>query len=264
MSRQPLGEILIQKNLAEQKHIDAALRIQVGGNRRLGHVLIKMGVITDEQLKEALADQLDIPVVDVEKEITPEVKDILPRYLCKKYDAIPVSMSKNNVFRLAMVNPLDKEAIDDIDSFTGMLAEPCLAREKDIQRAIHAHISFKIRDITNPQVYGNVARVITGVALFLLLATNFFLYRDIMVQRYGIVSEFEHSTVYINHGMMIGIEGSGAISLLGHGPYAKGFYSVVFDSPKSLQDFVTEKKDKFSASQFKWINRVIDNKLLKK
>jgi len=64
--------------------------------------------------------------------------------------------------------------------------------------------------------------------------------------------------------MLIGVEGEGAISLIGHGPYARGFYSVVFDNVKELKVFVEEKKSFLSKEQYQWINWVADKKILEK
>jgi hypothetical protein len=261
VGKQTLGEILVQKNLVSEKDIDLALRIQTGGNRRLGYILIKMGLISDDHLFEALSDQKGIPVVDIDTEFSSEVQRILPRYLCSKYSVIPVSLEANNVLNLAMVNPLDEEAISDIDHFTGLLVKPFLAKEKDISRAISKHIPFLAKDVFNPFMYSKLAQAITAIAMVLLVAVCFLIYREIQVEKYGYVSTSGVLTVYTNHETMVGVEGDGAISLIGHGPYAKGFYSVVFDNSESLLAFITQKKKNFTGSQFNWLTWVAENRL---
>ncbi|MBU0993658.1 MAG: hypothetical protein KJ737_14270 [Proteobacteria bacterium] len=259
--KKTLGEILVHKNLVSAKDIDNALRIQTGGNRRLGYILIKMGLIADDQLFEALSDQQGIPVVDIEREFSSEVERILPRYLCRKYSAIPVSMEEKNVLNLAMVNPLDQEAISDIDNFTGLLVKPLLAKEKDIANAISTHIPFLAKDIFNPLIYSKLAQAVTALAIVLLVAVCFYVYKDIQIEKYGYVSTSGELTVYSNHETMVGVEGNGAISLIGHGPYAKGFYSVVFDNSESLKAFIDNKKNNFSDAQYQWLTWVAENKL---
>ncbi len=262
--KQTLGEILVKKNLLSAEDIENALKIQTGGNRRLGYILLKMGLLSDDQLFEALSDQQGIPIVNVEKEFSNQVKKILPKYLCNKYSAIPISLGENNVLNLAMVNPLDEEAISDIDHFTGLLVKPLLAKEKDISHAINTHIPIRAKDIFNPFVYSKLAKVVTGVAVVLLLTVCFFVYREIHLEKFGYASTSGELTIYTNHETMIGVEGDGAISLIGHGPYAKGFYSVVFDNSESLLAFIGQKKNNFSDAQYNWLTWVAENRLKKK
>lgn len=261
--KQTLGEILIQKNLLSPKDIDDALKVQTGGNRRLGYILLKMGLLTDDQLFEALSDQQGIPIVDIEKEFSSDVQDILPKYLCNKYSAMPVSRGENNILNVAMVNPLDSVAIADIDNFTGLLVKPLLAKEKDITHSINTLIPIHLKDIFNPFVYSKLAKIVTGIALVLLITLCFFVYREIHLEKYGYASTSGNLTIYTNHEMMVGVEGDGAISLIGHGPYAKGFYSVVFDNSESLLAFISQKKKNFTDAQFSWLTWVAENRLKK-
>jgi len=106
MSGKPLlGELLIQQNLVSQDIIDTALRVQVGGNRRLGHILVRMKAITADQLAETLAEQMEIPITDVSRKFSREVSKILPRHLCRQYSVIPLALKENNILELAMANP---------------------------------------------------------------------------------------------------------------------------------------------------------------
>ena len=85
-----LGDLLVDSKLLTKTDLDKALRLQVGGNRRLGYLLIKMGFISEEQLHSVLSKQMDLPIVKVKKEFSSEVGTILPRYLCRKYSVIPL------------------------------------------------------------------------------------------------------------------------------------------------------------------------------
>ena len=96
--KQRLGELLVQHGLVGQERIEEALRLQVGGNRRLGYLLIKMGVLSDDQLLETLSEQLEMPIVNTADIFDPEVKRALPRYLCRKYNAIPLRFGDRNLF----------------------------------------------------------------------------------------------------------------------------------------------------------------------
>ncbi len=256
-----LGEILVHKKLAKIEDIDEAVRIQVGGNRRLGYILIKMGVISDDQLLDILSAQLDVPIIRIDDEFSPEVKGAIPRYLCQKYTVLPIAKEGNNILNLAMVDPSDDDAIKDIEGYTGMVVKPMLAREKDISQAISSHIPFSVRDIFNPQVYGRATRIISLIALALLVIIGIASYQYIKAEKYGTVSVIGDSKTFKNHDLMVGVEGNGKISLLGHGAYSKGFYSVSFTSDAALRAFLKQKRKNFSDKQYDWLNWVINNQL---
>lgn len=256
-----LGDILIGNGLATSDQVDEALRVQVGGNRRLGYILLKMGVITDDQLIDVLSQQMDVPIITIANEFSADVKSVLPKYLCQKYTVVPVSRGNNNILNIAMVDPSDDAAIADIEGYTGMVVKPMLAREKDISAAISHYIPFSGKDIFNPQVYGRAAKITTAVALLLLIVVGWASYRYIQNEKYGTISVVDGTTTYKNHDLMLGVEESGKISLLGHGAYTKGFYSVNFTSMEALKTFVEQKRKNFSDKQAEWLLWVIDNQL---
>lgn len=256
-----LGDILVQKKLANAEQIEEAVRIQVGGNRRIGYILIKMGVISDDQLMDVLSDQLDVPIIKIDNEFSPDVKKLIPRYLCQKYTVAPIAKGHNNILNLAMVDPSDDDAIADIESYTGLVVMPMLARETDISSAIKKYIPFSVRDFFNPQVYSRATRVTSFIALVLLVVIGVASYQYMKTEKYGTISVIGHTQTFKNHDLIVGVDGKGKISLLGHGAYAKGFYYVTFSSSKSLQSFLEQKKKNFSEKQYDWLNWVIVNHL---
>ena len=256
-----LGDILIQKGLATQSQVDEAIRIQVGGNRRLGYIMIKMGLISDDQLLEVLSSQLAAPIIVVDNEFSKDVARVLPRYLCRKYTVIPLSKGNNNILNLAMVDPSDESAITDIEIFTGMVVKPMLAREKDVSSAIGRYLSFSIKDIFNPQIFDMAAKIASTATLVLLFIVGIVSYNHIQAEKYGETSISGDSTTYKNHDLMVGVERNGRLSLLGHGAYSKGYYSVTFQSPEGLISFIDQKRKNFSEKQFKWLVWVVQNKI---
>lgn len=256
-----LGEILIKKNLISEEEMAEVLRIQVSSNRRVGYLLVKMGFIDSDQLISTLAEQLEIPVIAIEEKFTPEVKQIIPRYLCHKYSVIPLQKKPHNVLSLAMVDPLDKEAILSIENFTGMVVEPNLAHHSDITSSISRKIPFSLQDIFNEQSYGMVAKVATACVLILFVTLSVFAARYVYVEKYGTISELADSTVYKNHDIMIDVKKSGKVSLLGRGARASGFYSVTFNDIDSLQSFLEKKENDFSEKQYQWVTWTIGKKI---
>ena len=266
--RQTLGQILIQKKLISSEDIDRALRIQIGSDRRLGHILIQMGLITDEQLFGALSDQHGIPLADLTGKIPREAARMLPRgggggggYLCRRYSVVPLKIGAHNVLDLAMVNPLDQATRNDISTYTGRVIKPFLAKEKAVSRAINLSMPITPKDIYLPLVHSRPLRIALVVILMLGCTLGYFVHREIQLDKYGLVTGAGDLKVFSNHEMLIGVEGKGAISLIGHGPYAKGFYSVVFDNGKDLLTFVEQKKEVLTSKQYEWIQWVAKENL---
>lgn len=259
-----LGELLVTKKLVSQEQVNEALRLQVSGNRRLGYLLIKMGIITEEQLLNVLAEQLEIHKIDVDKEFMQEVERLLPRYLCRRYSVLPLRAEKNNVISLAMADPLDDEAINNIENYTGMVVRPSLVGHKDIAKAINRYIPFSLKEFFYLLTFNRAIKFTTTVAVILLLTSSLFLANYIYQEKYGTISITQDSTVYKNHDLMLGVERSGKISLLGRAARADGYYSVTFDKMETLKDFIEQKKNNFSDKQAGWLQWVIEEKIEQK
>lgn len=256
-----LGEELIERGLVSASQIEEAVRIQVGGNRRLGYILIKMGLISDDQLLEVLAGQFELPIINIAEEFSSAVKHLLPRYLCRKYTVIPIARSENNILTVAMIDPSDEAAIDDIESYTGLVVKPLLAREKEISAAISALIPHSLRDIFNPRNFTRLSQLLSFIALLLLLITGVFGYRHLQAEKYGEATTVGTARTFKNHDLMVGVEENGNLSLLGHGAYANGFYSITFDSTQAMTAFIEQKRKKFSDQQYQWLLWVIDHRI---
>ncbi len=255
--RKRLGEILIQSGLITEENCNRALKMQVGGNRRLGRILVKMGVITSDQLLETLAAQFEMPIVVIEQEYKPDEKNLLPRYLCNKYEVFPLGLDRDTVLKIAMSDPSDSEAITDIENFTGKAVQPCLARQADIHQAIKRHISLSVSDIFNPQSYTQYAKVASALALVLIFIVTGFTYSYYVQAKYGTVTRTAGATIYKNHDLMVGIDQTGKSTLLGRGVHANGYYSISFNSPTELSKFVDNKKDDLSTIQYEWAKWVV-------
>jgi len=257
-TKQLLGELLIEQNLVSRDVIDSALRVQVGGNRRLGHILVRMKTITADQLAETLAKQLNIPITDISQKFSREINRILPRYLCRQFSVIPLALKGNNILDIAMANPSDEEAITDLENYTGKVIKPCLARHSDIEQEISRRIPLTIKDFFTPQTNTWVTRTAVAVSLALVLGLSFFTYDYIQKSQYGTVTTTKTRVLFNNHDLIVGVEKGGKVSLLGHGAFSKGYYSVSFDKSELLAIFVQSRKNDFSKKQREWLNWAIN------
>ncbi|MBM9538469.1 hypothetical protein [Desulfobulbus alkaliphilus] len=251
-AKKRLGELLIEANLITEEQCNRALKMQVGGNRRLGRILVKMEAITSDQLLDILAGQFDLPIITIDQEADPAAKAMLPRYLCSKYEVFPLGLDGGTILKVAMADPSDSEAIADIEAFTGKAVQPCLARQADIHQAIKRHVRLSWNDIFNPQSYTRYAKVASTLALALIVVVAAFTYRWYGEARYGTVSRSGEVVFYQNHDLMVGIDQSGQVTLLGRGAHAHGFYSITFESAEALTHFLESKKDDLSTTQYQW------------
>lgn len=253
-----LGELLVQQNLVSLETVDTALRLQVGGNRRLGYILVRMKEITADQLAETLAHQLNIPIINIDEIFSPEVKNTVPRYLCRQYSILPLALKANNILQVAMSDPSDGDAISDLEHYTGKAVEPFLARHSDIDKEIGKRITLSAKDFLTPQTNIWVTRTIAALALILVLGLGFTTYDYIHKSHYGTISTSDTHVLYKNHDLILGVDKTGTISLLGHGAFAMGYYSVSFDDPETLKTFIKSKEKDLSEAQRNWLDWAIE------
>ncbi|MDD2467510.1 MAG: hypothetical protein PHI97_26305 [Desulfobulbus sp.] len=256
-----LGELLLDAGLVTQEAVDRALKMQVGGTRRLGRILVNMGAITSDQLTEVLSQQLQLPVINPDQAYSEAVHGVLPRYLCKKFEVLPLSYEGENILNLAMTDPSDNEALASVEKYTGKAVQPCLAHLTDIHQAIHRHVRLTFRDFFNPQSYTPYAKLASTLALAMILIVAGFTYRFYMESKYGTVTRTAEAVIYKNLDLMVGVDRSGKATLLGRGAHADGYYSITFDSPSSLARFVDNKKNDLSSAQYEWTQWAISKTL---
>ncbi len=254
-----LGELLTEQGLVPQDAINDALRVQTGGNRRLGCILVRMGVLSEDQLAETLAQQLEVEITCIDEHFSSEVKKTLPRYLCNKYSAIPLSFEKNNILKLAMADPSDQAAIEDIENYTNKVVEPFLARHSEINQEVKNRIPYSLKDILSPQTGTLLTRTIAVASLALVVVLGTVTYNYIQTALYGTVSHVNNSVIYKHHDLMLGFDPSGKISFLGRSAFSDGYYSVSSNSPDTLRAFIASRQEDFSSEQNKWLGWVLSN-----
>ncbi len=255
--KQRLGDLLINAGLLTEDNLKRALQVQVGGNRRLGSILVKMGFITADQLHTVLSEQLGMPIITIKEKFSPDVKRIIPKYICKKYSIIPLSLGDNNLLNLAMVDPSDNEAISDIEQYTGRVAQPFLAAKNDIDKSIQGLIPWTLKDLFNPQTSSRMTAIVATVALALIVVTGVQFYNDKMLAEHGKIESKNDGITYANRELFVTYHKDGKVSLRGHGAYTTGYYSIGFSDKSSLNLFITRKKDDFSNKQLDWLNWVM-------
>ena len=134
-----LGDILVSNEIINEEQLYKALELQKGSGQKLGSVLITQGWITEEQLFRVLEEQFQIPYIDINNVyIDAKVPKLISESLARKHMAIPIRLDKNRL-TVAMADPLDMIAKDDIRIITGMELDIVISAQQDISRAINRY-----------------------------------------------------------------------------------------------------------------------------
>ncbi|MBX6396358.1 MAG: Flp pilus assembly complex ATPase component TadA, partial [Alicyclobacillaceae bacterium] len=143
MTRKRLGDLLVEAGMITPEQLEQALKEQKVTGRRLGEVLTQSGILTEEQLIEVMEFQLGIPHVNLDRfPADPAVVELVPESLARRYKVVPLKRHGNRL-TLAMVDPLDYFAIDDIRMTTGLHVDPVIATRDDIERALERYYGLK-------------------------------------------------------------------------------------------------------------------------
>jgi type IV pilus assembly protein PilB len=131
-----LGEILVRENLLTPQQLREALDFQREHGGRLGFNLVKMGLVSDDMITAVLSRQYGVPSVNLELfDIDDSVIRLIPRDVADKYSVLPLSRV-GATLTLAMVDPTNVFAMDDIKFMTGLNIEPVVVSEASVQEAI--------------------------------------------------------------------------------------------------------------------------------
>lgn len=133
-----IGEIMLRLGLVTQEQLNQAIEKQKLLKRQesLGDVMVGMGVISEKDRVRCLGEQWGVPFVDVtELEVDPGLVKLVAENVARKIKVLPVGKNNGKLI-LAMNNPLDIFAIDDVRMMTGLDVEPAIAPEEDIIHAI--------------------------------------------------------------------------------------------------------------------------------
>lgn len=136
-----LGELLVREKLISLQQLRQAQDEQKRSGNNLGYTLAKLGYISDGEITTFLSTQYRLPAINLDEyEIEPEVVKLVARDVCEKHRIVPVSRSGSSLI-VAMSDPTNLHAIDDIKFLTGYNVEPVVASETAIQSAIERYFN---------------------------------------------------------------------------------------------------------------------------
>ena len=131
-----IGEILVDAGLLTNAQIEEALNVSKRTGARLGRTLVNMGIVTEEGITQALAQQLGISSIPLAGIIIEsQIIKLIPEILARKHKVIPI-VKEGNSLKVAMFDPLNVLAMDDLKKASGCEILPLVATESEIQKAI--------------------------------------------------------------------------------------------------------------------------------
>ncbi len=134
-----LGDVLVNNGVITAQDLQRGLELQKGSGRKLGETLVDEGFATEENIARALSKQFHYDMVDLQNvEIAQDILQLVPAGVLKKHKVLPFAYSpdKMNVLRVAMADPMDMEAMDDIHIITNLQVEPVVAAMGSVMLAI--------------------------------------------------------------------------------------------------------------------------------
>lgn len=137
-----LGAMLVSSGLLTEEQLKKALAVQQKEGGRLGSILVKMNFVQEEKLMMFLSKQYGVPYVDLSRfEIDQNVAKLIPSDVAQKYQIMPINRTGATI-TIAMVDPSNVFAIDDVKFMTGYNVEPVVATEAGIKNAIAKYYSL--------------------------------------------------------------------------------------------------------------------------
>ena len=159
MAQRRLGQILVDLgHLTEDQLWDVLEEQKQSAGEIIGQVAIRMSFVTEAHVSEALAEQWGMPVVNVgETTISPKVLELVPQTMADIYKIMPISL-RDNVLTVAMADPQNIAALDDLRNMLGMDVRGAVSNHKDVEAAIARHYADReesIEDVIGQLEAGN-------------------------------------------------------------------------------------------------------------
>lgn len=138
-----LGEVLIERGIIEKRQLEEALLYQQQKGGLIGEILVQLGFVKEEDIAQALTAQYGFPYLPLGNyEINSEVIDIIPARVARQYFIVPIDKIGNNL-TVAMSNPLNVQAIEDVELLTGCSVQVFVATSSDIRQTIEKYYKGK-------------------------------------------------------------------------------------------------------------------------
>src|SRR4029434_3413671 len=131
-----LGDLLVKEGLINQEQLQRALADQKGSNEKLGSILVRLDFINEDQLIDFLSKQYGIPSITLTQlDVDAEVVKLVPAQIARKSECLPIKRQGNQL-TLAMADPTNVFALDDVGFMTNLQVVPVVASQAAIRAAV--------------------------------------------------------------------------------------------------------------------------------
>ena len=132
----PLGEALIRLGFVKPEDVEAALASQATDRRKLGEILVASGKVSQDQIERAMALQMGMGVFNAQDGVDPSVAALVDEKTARRYQAMPVRFDADGMLVVAMVDPTNLHAVDDLQVVTGHTIRPARATSDEVQQLL--------------------------------------------------------------------------------------------------------------------------------
>lgn len=138
-----LGELLVERGVIDPRQLEKALSIQKEKGGLIGEILVDLGFAKEEDIAQSLTAQYGFPFLPLANyEINADVISIIPARVAKQYVLIPIDKIGSNL-TIAMSNPLNVQAIEDVELLSGCNIQTFVSTSSDIKKAIEKYYKDK-------------------------------------------------------------------------------------------------------------------------
>lgn len=138
-----LGELLIDRGIISDEQLAKGLIMQKDKGGLIGEILVELGFAKEEDIAQSLTAQYGFPYLPLSNyDINPEIVNIVPGRVARQYLLVPIDKIGNNL-TLAMSNPLNVQAIEDVELLSGCSVQTFVSTSSDIKKAIEKYYKDK-------------------------------------------------------------------------------------------------------------------------
>ena len=138
-----LGELLLEKGIINEAQLEKALKIQKEKGGLIGQILVMLGYAKEEEIAQVLTVQYGFPYLPLESyEIGNDVIKLIPENVAKQYNLIAIDRI-GSLLTISMSNPLNVQAVEDIEMLTGCKIQVFISTMSDVNNAIKKYYSKK-------------------------------------------------------------------------------------------------------------------------
>jgi len=143
INNRPLGELLLDRGIISQSQLDQGLDLQREKGGLIGEILVELGFVKEDDIAQSLTAQYGFPYLPLGNyDVDTNITSIIPGRVAKQYLLVPIDKIGNNL-TLAMSNPLNIQAIEDVELLSGCSVQAFVSTSSDIKRAIEKYYKDK-------------------------------------------------------------------------------------------------------------------------